>query len=58
MEMEVCTRRIGRNAVELEREQQVWRVSRREICRKGKHGKYDDRVHRPLKHPDRKKANI
>lgn len=56
--MEVCTRRIGRNAVELEREQQVWRVSRREICRKGKHGKYDDRVHRPLKNPDRKKANI
>lgn len=50
-----CTKGIARNVLELEGVQQGWRVSRREICRKEKHGKYDEQVHSPLIHQTEEK---
>ena len=50
-----CTRVAGGKIVEVERVQARIEVSR-EICSKGKHGKYSDQIYRPLKHPDRNKS--
>lgn len=46
---------IGRNIRELERVQQGQGISRKETHGRGKRGKYDDQIHSPLKHPQRKK---
>ena len=46
---------FGRNVTELERVHLGQRTSPREIHCGGKRGKYDDQIHSPLKHPERKK---